>query len=658
MASSFQKLTAEQVRARYRQSFPRADLLKPTIVDAMDDTGLIHSSKLDFALNVTIPEWSERPPFPGPVNVLRMEWLLPSSNQWRDFGDPEDIPGPIEAPDLDFPLERSIPVDVFRDHEGPFEFRYRVKNWNNATERVSATAPVLLDRSGPVWVNPLTAMIDIVEKPVITDAVLARDLGVYCIIPDFVEANRVDVWVKVYWMTRPPLPTENIADFQVLSIQLPPDRKVLIPEDVIKGYGSKTQFAVAVLFDKAGNPGERSLPATVPVALGTLPSGLQPCTVPLAEDAETLIDRADAAYPTEVHIKEYTGWHDSHGVQIWWGGHKLPITSVGAHSKWPLKIPVPWSIMSLVYDFDSTTHVQDIDVDYQILVGDYPFDSPGPVNINTDFAIPKPGDPDPDPIDISLNLIEFLSFSGSSTELTLSDIDEDATVFIELYDDPEIGVTFTPRYNGVPLLAAPYEVNGSETPNQKIPFTVTWDEIKQFPVMENLPIDYTLTHPDFINPQQSLPTHIDVLVETVQHPDPQFPELPGEPANLINCNFLREKGGVWGIIMHIPKSTYLKKNTAVELEWKTYEPGGTVIAIHPETRIVSQEEEDNGLDWLVPHDKCLKPTYPDYSYGVGKMKYTITVRGTPVPSTTVERFIAVFEADGGAGNMNCKIPRP
>lgn len=442
MASSFQKLTAEQVRDRYRQRFPRADLVKPTIVDAMDGTGLIHSSKLDFALKVKIPLWTERAPFPGAVNVLTMEWLLPSSKQWRGFGDPEDIPWPGDLPDSAFPLDRSIPVEVFSEHEGPFEFRYRVKNWNNATERVSLTAPVLLDRSGPPWVNPLTAMIDIVEKPVITDAVLARDGGVYCFIPDFVDADRDDVWVDVYWMTRPPLPTETITDFLVLSTQLPSDRKVLIPEDVIKGYGSKTQYAVAVLRDKAGNPGERSLPATVPVALGILPSGLQRCTVPLAEDAETLIDRADAAFPTKVHIEEYTGWDDSHGVQIWWGGQKLPLTSVGSHNKWPLEIQVPWSIMSLVYDFDSTTHVQAIDVDYQILVGDYPFDSPGPVNINTDFATPKPGDPDPEPIDISLNLIEFLSFSGSSTELTLNDIDEDATVFIELYDGPEIGVTF------------------------------------------------------------------------------------------------------------------------------------------------------------------------------------------------------------------------
>jgi hypothetical protein len=88
-------------------------------------------------------------------------------------------------------------------------------------------------------------MIDIVEKPVITDAVLARDNGVFCIIPDFIEANRPEVSVSVVWMTRPPLPTEDITDFIVYTGLLPADREVLVPADVVRGYGSTTQYAVA-----------------------------------------------------------------------------------------------------------------------------------------------------------------------------------------------------------------------------------------------------------------------------------------------------------------------------------------------------------------------------------------------------------------------------
>ena len=63
MASSFERLTAKQVRDNYREQFFVADLEKPTIVDAMagDPDGLIHKDKLGAALNVTIPLWDDRP---------------------------------------------------------------------------------------------------------------------------------------------------------------------------------------------------------------------------------------------------------------------------------------------------------------------------------------------------------------------------------------------------------------------------------------------------------------------------------------------------------------------------------------------------------------------------------------------------------------------
>ncbi len=71
MASSYQKLTAEQVLARYHQRFLADDLQPPRIVDALDADGLIHSSKRDAPLKVHIPLWDGRPPFPGAdPNVL------------------------------------------------------------------------------------------------------------------------------------------------------------------------------------------------------------------------------------------------------------------------------------------------------------------------------------------------------------------------------------------------------------------------------------------------------------------------------------------------------------------------------------------------------------------------------------------------------------
>lgn len=331
MASSFERLTAEQVRDNYREQFFVAELVAPTIVDAMagDPDGLIHKDKLGAGLNLTIPLWSERPLVPRQVNVLTLECQLSSSPEWVRIGAPEDIPGPDVLPDDRFPLERTIPLDIFKDYEGKFQFRYRVKNWNDNSERESPEVPVTIDRTGPLWVDPEHAVIDIVEKPVITDAVLARDNGVSCVIPDFIEAKRADVWVLVAWLDRVPLPTEDITQFVVHNGLLATDRKVLVSPDVVRRYGSKTQYAVTFLVDKAGNRGEMSLPATVQVALGTLPSALQRCTVPLAADG--VIDRADAAFPTKVHIPSYAGFTNEDGIVVRWGAKDLARTSVGAH---------------------------------------------------------------------------------------------------------------------------------------------------------------------------------------------------------------------------------------------------------------------------------------------------------------------------------------
>lgn len=663
MASSFERLTAKQVRDNYREQFFVAGLEPPVIVDAMagDPDGLIHKDKLGAALAVKIPLWDDRPTIGTRYNVLTLECLLSSSPEWVRIGDPEEIPWPDELPDSAFPLDREIPLTIFKDYEGVLQFRYRVKNWNSSSERESQV-PVTIDRTGPLWVDPEHAVIDIVEKPVITDDVLKRDGGVFCVIPDFIEAKRADVWVHVAWLDRVPLPTEDIGQFIELSMLMPADRKVLVRADVVRRYGSKTQYAVAILIDKAGNRGEMSLPVTVNVALGTLPSALQPCTVPLAADG--VIDRADAAFPTKVHIPSYTGWNSEDGIVVSWGKRELARTSVGAHLPFDLMITVPWAHLAAEYDFNSATHVQTVKVDYKVLRGDYPFDSPGAIDVDTDFARPGPGDPgvDPGPINPDLNLIEFESSLGSNTELVEGDIGKDAKAFIELYDGPDIGDTLTLYYNGAPVLPA-YDVKGTEAPNEKILFVIPWDVINVTPVKKGLPLYYTVTHADFANPQESLPTTIDVMVEIVDLPEPEFPETD-YPDDLVNCNSLRRKAAgstEFGIFVHIPKSTYLTAGVDVELEWQTYLIDGTTPISgteHKETVTVSDDHEAKGMDWFVPYEKCLKPTYkPPLNSGIGIVKYKIEVRGKPVSSDPVDILVAVFEGDG-FDNDHCEIPRP
>ncbi|MNL20593.1 hypothetical protein D3C87_1418500 [compost metagenome] len=181
--------------------------------------------------------------------------------------------------------------------------------------------------------------------------------------------------------------------------------------------------------------------------------------------------------------------------------------------------------------------------------------------------------------------------------------------------------------------------------------------------MKSLPLHYTLTHADFANPHKSLPTTIDVMVEIVDLPEPEFP-ASDFPGGIANCNSLRLKASgstEYGIFVHIPKSTYLTAGVDVALEWQSYEYDGTTPIAgteHKETVTVSADQQANGLDWFVPYEKCLKPTYrPTISGGRGIVKYTIEVRGTPVSSDPAGILVAVFEASG-TDNDHCKIPRP
>jgi hypothetical protein len=165
-----------------------------------------------------------------------------------------------------------------------------------------------------------------------------------------------------------------------------------------------------------------------------------------------------------------------------------------------------------------------------------------------------------------------------------------------------------------------------------------------------------LTREDFNNPQESDPTFIDVAVEIVDLPEPEFPDLDTD-FDLLNCESLIEKGGKWGIRVHIPTSAHLKEGVEVTVAWQTYGMDGTTPLSDTDfaDRLpVSDAEEQNGIDWFIPYEKYLKPTYDTGDqYGWGKAIYSINVRGEEIKSDLVEVLIAVFELGG-----HCRIPRP
>lgn len=654
MADSSARPTAEQVRIDYRKKlFKESEglaLQPPTVVDAIpgDADGLIPESKIHAPLKIDIPEWPDRPEAGLPFfNKLYLDWKPASSSTFLEFHS-EDVPDVGSLPSDQFPLNREIPLSVFENYEGTFLIRYRVKEWNAATETPSPSKPITIDRTGPI--RPDVPGPIIVSEPLITSAILDRDGGVWCEIPDFIEDKKDFVTVAVAWMDKLPPADPDPADLAYQGT-LPTDRKILVPKTKVTPLGSNIHYVVYFLFDKAGNRSDMSYPVVeVMVALGNLPAGLGIPRVPLA--ADDLIDRVDADFPTKVEIDQYINWDAYDLIRVRWGTTKLAETPVGSHLPFPLKITVPWLHIKAEYDFDGA-NVQETEVDYEVLRGRYPTDSPGKIDVKVDLAIPGPGTEDPGPINPNLELIKFLSFSDSDTELTEDDIGESASAFIELYDDPEVGDTLTLYWNGMAVTPA-YVVSGNETPNEEVEIIIEWDVIKQTPVMSQLPMYYTLTRTGFNNKPQSRRTMIDVNVEKIELEDPTFPDQdPGYP---LNCNALIEKAGVWGIRVHIPASEYLKQNVEVKADWQTYDKDDLELpGTHfPDDLIVSEEEERDGIDWFIPYETYLKPTYETGDqYGWGKVKYSINIRGEDVSSELVTVMIAVFENGG-----HCVIPRP
>lgn len=653
MTDSSRQKEAERVRREYRKQLFKAGealaLDPPIVVDIIPDDpdGLIPITKNKDPLKIRIPRWPDRPEAGNPfTNKLYLDWMPTSSAEFLPFHE-EEVPGVDTLPDDQFPLKREIPLNLFESYEGTFQLRYRVKEWNSATETPSPSAPVTLDRIGPL--RPGIPDPIIVLEPLITTAILDRDNGVWCEIPDFVEDKKEFVTVAVAWGDEPPPAEIDAADLAYLG-QLPPHRRILVPKSIVTPFGSNIHYVVYFLFDKAGNRSDMPFPVEVMVALGNLPAGLSISRVPLA--ADDLIDRVDADFPTKVEIDEYLNWSAYDFIRVRWGTRKLAETPVGSHLPFPLKITVPWAHIEAEYDFDGV-NVQETEVDYEVLRGKYPTASPSKIEVKVDLAIPGPINPGPGPINPNLELIRFRSSSGSGTELTESDIGAGAEGFIELYDDPEVGDTLTLYWNGVALTET-YVVDGNETPNQEVKIDIPWDVIKETPVMSQLPMYYTLTRTGFNNKQQSDLTRIDVNVETIELEDPTFPDQDvGYP---LNCNALIEKAGEWGIRVHIPASEYLKEGVVVNADWQTYDKDlAELPGTHfPAPLTVSEEEERDGIDWFIPYETYLKPTYDTGDqYGWGKVMYSINIRGEDVDSALITVMIAVFE-DGG----HCVIPRP
>ncbi|WP_248797028.1 hypothetical protein [Pseudomonas sp. MWU13-2105] len=605
------------------------ELNPPNIADAMPGapTGLLPSDKLKTPIEVEIPIWNNRPTidYPTRFDFLILEWLPDGEGIYQPIGTPDPVYGPPTTPDDHFPLPRTIPVSMFAQREGLFRFRYRVQSWLGE-ETESYTSNIIIDRTGP-QLAPLDQSAIVVTRPVITDATLISDNGLPGTIPDFTEENnKAAVKAFVALLATVPQHFDDIdpADLY-LADPLPPARNIVLPTRLVTQVGSGTRYLIYVLFDKAGNDSVISWPTLVQIALGALPSGLQALTVD-AQEAYGLVDLKAADRGVYAIIQSFDNHEPYDRIRVTWKDEVMAPEPVVGAADFPIRVPMYWDKMSAAYNFAQGGE-QTVQVVYSVLRGDYPTPYPTPyaVKVNFEYAGPvNPGIPGPNPL---LNHAHAYDDDGTEDELRTEN--KDAKIKLILFDTSPVemhGITVTFYWGGTAV--ATYLITGLEPADYEVERTLPWAEIEKVANDPAVKLYYTLTKPNVHNPHESEITEVDVDVITITLDPPTFPDLYDDFA--LTCGSLQQHtvGGslVWGIWVHIPPSKYIHENDTVVATWQSYKMDRRTEIPDTDLRTVftvSQEEETDGIDWFVPYEKHLKPTYGGNNdqTGMGLVEY-------------------------------------
>lgn len=657
----YDALHARQVRERYiRQqrelNSHRSLQLLPVTVDAAfvgDADGLLPISALTGNLAIKVPDWRQTTPPPGANEELHLEWRPEGTIEYIKLSS-ESFTTPITEA---FPLDRFIELKHFMRSEGLFHFRYGVKGWNSDEIEYSQDQPITVDRTPPYGPDDPPAIDD---PGSVNDAVLDADKGVFVTVPDFVEDKKDFVTIAIVWSDTVPPPDKPIVPD--VSQLLPADRRVLVPRAMVERYLSGDHYVAYELFDKAGNRSRPSRVRTVAVARGLLPANLKPPVVPLASDG--LIDLADARLGVTVEIPGLDQYIPDDDVVVTWGATKLTPKRIGeGDNPFPVRVVVSWEHLKGEYTAPvSAPYEVTVPVTYEVLRGTTPFPLPSAdgIEVDVNLAYPGPVNPDdPDPVNSALNPVVVTGDSGTPDHLTDTDQGKDATATVTLYDPPGAGEVITVYWNGV-AVAATLTLVGTESPGAKLEVKILWSEI-EVGGPGYVPVYYTITHPDFINPQQSRDTLVQVDAVPIVLAAATFPDISVVSGlTLLNCESLRKRASddEVGYRVSVPASRYLIDGEEITLIWVLKEADQTtdVTGTELSTKLtIGAGADTNGIEWFVqPYSQHILPAQLDTTNGwaYAHMIYELTIDKKTVTSQFVNTIVGIQDLGNPGGTCN------
>jgi hypothetical protein len=334
------------------------------VVDPVD--GTLRESVLKAPLPIGFSAWNDLPPA-GETGAIALEWAPakgdgsePDPTVYVGIAD-EMVPGPLD-PATYFPKTLDIPVTNLAV-DGKFYLRLRMDPYNGLASIYSVPVPVTCDDIGP-YEDATPLVMELVPDEV-TDASFGADdevVGGIPYYPDYQPGDRV-----AYFWAQPPFPEDWSAMVPVNTVPVDGSNwpfLVSYPGAQIRAKGDGTWYPVYGLVDKATNPSKLSAQLRVTVALGPLPSDLQPPAVPLA--ADELLTLKDLMAGVDVRIRSFLNHKPTDQIMITWGATQLAGHPVGS-GNFPIDIPIPPAVLIDTYG-DATGRIL-TNVSYTVLRG-------------------------------------------------------------------------------------------------------------------------------------------------------------------------------------------------------------------------------------------------------------------------------------------------
>ncbi len=419
------------------------DLAEPIIPDYWPGEpqfkGYVPRDDQDSDMNIEIPIWENPAQSAIFVDNILIEWKLLSDPDWDDKV-VETIPKPGPTLVTDPPVNVVLDKALFA-REGFYELRYTILGWNLA-RNASLPVTIVIDKTAPHGgqrPNQLTYR----DTTEIIDGVITKDYldnnnnELAMVVPPYNDEQPGDT-IEVF-LDNDPTP----AGDPVYEGSIGPGRVIFIPGDRLEALLDGPIFINYYLLDKVGNVGAKSLDTTGNLVLVPMPTGpLDPLRVPLAEDAQRLIDLEDVfRVGVDVLIPPYSPWSRTDQIEVDWGGVKRALFPVPAAPTAEFSIPISYlDVLKPAY-LPGTPREKPTAVTYELVRGGQRVPAT-PINILVDLSYVGPPNPDePDEENRDLPLVTVLGGGPNPVDnvLRVEDIGLSATIEVDIYTPYELG---------------------------------------------------------------------------------------------------------------------------------------------------------------------------------------------------------------------------